>query len=38
LEKLENKLGAIIAFLKPKSLDELRKIIIEFLNQEVKIS
>jgi hypothetical protein len=37
LEKVENKLAAIIDYLEPKTLEELRRIIIDFLNKEVKI-
>jgi hypothetical protein len=37
LEKVENSLWIIIKFYKPKSLNELKKVIVEFLNQEVKI-
>jgi hypothetical protein len=37
LEKVENKLAAIIAYLEPKTLELLRKTIVDFLNKEVKI-
>lgn len=37
LEKVENKLGVIIWFIQPKKRDDLKKLIIEFLNKEVKV-
>lgn len=37
LEKVENKLSAVIGYIQPKTRDDLRKLIIDFLNKEVKI-
>lgn len=36
LEKLENKLAVIIDFLEPKTKDDLKKVIVDFLNKEIK--
>jgi hypothetical protein len=36
LEKLENKLAVIIEFLEPKTKDDLKKVIVDFLNKEIK--
>lgn len=37
LEKVENKLSAVIGYIQPKTRDDLRSLIIDFLNKEVKI-
>jgi hypothetical protein len=37
LEKVENKLWAIIWYIQPKGRKELKELIIDFLNKEVKI-
>ena len=37
LEKLENKLSAVIGYIQPKTRDDLKSLIIDFLNKEVKI-
>lgn len=37
LEKLENKLAMIIEYLSPKTRDDLKVLIVDFLNKEVKI-
>jgi len=37
LEKLENKLGAVIWYLQPKSRENLKELIKDFLNKEVKL-
>ncbi|MDD2871420.1 MAG: hypothetical protein PHS49_05505 [Candidatus Gracilibacteria bacterium] len=38
LEKVENKLAVIISYLEPKTRDDLKKVIIDYLNKEVKIT
>lgn len=37
LEKLENKLAVIIEYLSPKTRDDLKNLIVDFLNKEVKL-
>jgi hypothetical protein len=37
LEKVENKLAVIISYIEPKTREDLKKVIIDFLNKEVKI-
>lgn len=37
LEKVENKLSAVISYIQPKTRDDLKVLIIDFLNKEVKI-
>ncbi len=37
LEKLENKLAVIIEYLSPKTRDDLKSLIVDFLNKEVKL-
>ncbi len=37
LEKVENKLSAVIGYIQPKTRDDLKNLIIDFLNKEVKI-
>lgn len=37
LEKLENKLAVIIEYLSPKTRDDLKNLIVDFLNKEVKV-
>ncbi len=37
LEKLENKLSAVIGYIQPKTRGDLKSLIIDFLNKEVKI-
>lgn len=37
LEKVENKLSVIIWYLQPKTKEDLKKLIIDYLNKEVKV-
>ena len=38
LEKVENKLAVIISYLEPKIREDLKNVIIDYLNKEVKIN